>query len=370
MALNPRSVIEANQRSALAAMAEANVSFVISCRPEDVAYLTHPRAFIYRVAAEGRLSEIVVMSGRDERAVLVTMDAYVAYYASKGIDSVPISGFDDLLRATVGHSEGLVAVSGDTPWTLHDRVLGVVGSDRLVLSDPIARARGCKRSDEVELMRETARLSMEGMRAVLEACAPGVAECEVAAAGEYRMRALGAEGFCFSTMVISGPDLGLMRETTTTRVMQHGDWVLVDMGCQKDGYNVEFARSLQIGPATPQYREAYRAVYAAQRAALCAVVPGVSASAVDAAARRSIDHSGFGDYCYQHITGHGIGTGVWEGPTVGPDSADTLLSGMVVAIEPALFIPGVGGIRIEDILVVGKDGNEVLTPFPVLSDLL
>ncbi len=370
MASGARAVIEANQRSALAAMENAGVAFAVSSRPEDVAYLTYPRAFVYRVVAEGRLAELVVMSNSGEEPILVTMDAYVPYYASVGVAAVPMSGLDELLRARIARADGRVAVSGDTPYSLHARVVRAVGPDRGVISDPLADARTCKRDDELELMRETARLSQEGMRAVLEACAPGVAECEAAAAGEHRMRALGAEGFCFSTMVISGPDLGLMRETTTTRVMQHGDWALVDMGCHKDGYNVEFARSLQIGGSTPKFREAYRAVYAAQQAALRAIAPGVSGTVVDEAARRSIDDSGFTEYCYQHITGHGIGTGVWEAPSLGPDSTDTLRAGMVLAIEPSVFIPEVGGIRIEDIVVVGEDTHELLTSFPVLSELL
>lgn len=348
-------------------MEAAGVDVVVSARPEDCAYLTARRAFIYRALIEGRMSEVVVLS-RSGRMVLVTMDAYVAFYESVGVHAAPISRLQDVIaEAAVGAAA--VAVPADCPCALRD-VAERAAPRRVSSVDPLADARLCKSEGELATMRAASRLAGAGIAAMLDACRPGTTEAQVAARGEATMRAAGAESFCFSTIVASGPELGLMREVTTTRRLEEGDWVMVDGGCAVDGYNAEFARSIQVGGPDERYSEAYRAVYAAQQAAIAQIRAGVPAAAVDAAARRVIGDRGLGEHCHQHITGHGIGTGVWEAPALAPDATNPLPTGAVMSVEPGVYIPGVGGIRIEDLVLVTDLGAEVLTDAPLLDSLV
>jgi Xaa-Pro aminopeptidase len=362
-------VVQENAVRARTALQALDLGAAVSSRAEDVAYLVQPAAFLYRVIVEGRLAEVIIVEDDDSSPLLLTMEAYVPYYRSVGVRAEPMSRMGDVLREIAERSPKPISLPPDTPMSLHRQVEETVGSDRTRLSDPLAHARLRKTPSELELMRQVAVIAQAGMKAILEHCQDGVRECEAAAAGEHLMRSMGADGLCFSTVVSSGPELGLMRELTSDRRMEDGDWVLIDMGCQRRGYNVEFARSSMIGTPTSRYLDAYRVVLGAQRAALAVIQSGAAASDIDAVAREFIAEAGYSQFCYQHITGHGIGTGVWEAPSLGPDSAERLLEGMVVAVEPGVFLPGLGGIRIEDVVLVTETGCEMLTNFPVFPDM-
>ncbi len=367
---NDRSaVVRENADRVRLALKALGLGAVVSSRPEDVAYLVQPAAFLYRVITEGRLAEVVIVEDDGSPPLLLTMDAYVPYYESVGVRAVPMSEMTTTLRGVAARARNGIGVPPVVPVSLYRDVEEAAAPGQVRLIDPMADARLCKSPAEIALMREVAVLAEAGMRAILDSCNDGTLECEAAAAGELVMRSSGADGLCFSTVVSSGADLGLMRELTSDRPMRTGDWVLVDMGCQRDGYNVEFARSTMIGEPSAHYRDAYRVVLGAQRAAIAEVRAGTPARNVDAAARAYIDTAGFSAYCFGHITGHGIGTGVWEAPTLGPDSDETLKEGMVVAVEPGIFIPGVGGVRVEDIVVVTGPGSEAITGFPVLAEM-
>ena len=368
MPLAGHAVVEGNFVRARSALQALGLGAALSSRAEDVAYLVQPAAFLYRVIVEGRLAEIILVEDGDSPPLLLTMEAYVPYYRSVGVRAEPISRLGVVLREVARRSRKPIGLPPQTPISLYHKVEEAVGSDRTRLADPLADARVRKTPSELEVMRRVAAISEAGMRTILEHCRQGVRECEAAAAGEQVMREMGADGFCFSTVVSSGPELGLMRELTSDRRMELGDWVLIDMGCQRDGYNVEFARSCFIGTPTIDYLAAYRVVRGAQHAAIRRIHPGAVAHDIDAVARGFIAAAGYSEFCYQHITGHGIGTGVWEAPTLGPDSGERLLEGMVVAVEPGVFLPGVGGIRIEDVLVVTESGSELLTTFPLINE--
>jgi Xaa-Pro aminopeptidase len=360
-------IAAANIEHASAAMTAAKVGAVISFRHEDVAYLASSQAFIYRAMTESRSSEGVVFVIGDE-PIVVTMDAYVPYYRSIGVRADGFSDLDRVVRELGIRTSAAISVPEDVPYSLRQRVAQGAGPDRITSDDPLSRARQRKGPHEVAAIRATCEIAEAGMAAALAACEAGTTEYEATAEGEAAMRRRGADAFCFSSIVSSGPELGVMREVSTNRTMRDGDWVLIDLGCTKDGYNAEFARSRPVGAGTKDYWEAYRTVLRSQRSAIRAIRPGITAREVDDVARKIISASKFAAFSYTHITGHGIGTGVWEHPFISPTNTEALAEGMVLAIEPGVFIPDVGGIRIEDMVLVTNDGVEFITRAPILQE--
>ncbi len=360
------ALIDANVARAQDALARAGIGAVLSYRPEDCAYLSGRRAFVYRVIAEGRAAEAVYLEA-DRLPVLLCMADYVGFYQSVGINARPMADLLSVLGDA--RQRGLrVAVAPDTPHGEYVRAAAALGPSLVEDVDPLLASRTVKGADEIDALRSTAAIAEAGMAAVLGSCRAGLTEAQAAAAGEAVMRAVGAESFSFSSIVTSGPEAGLMREVTTDRPLADGDWVLVDLGCSRNGYNVEFARSRQVGPMTDRFRAAYAAALEAQTAAIESVAPGIRAGDLDATARQSLERSAFAELSYHHITGHGIGTGVWEQPVIGPGSEYRLEPGNVFTIEPSIVSPGEGTIRIEDLVVVTDSGFELLTRFPVLVD--
>jgi Xaa-Pro aminopeptidase len=181
------------------------------------------------------------------------------------------------------------------------------------------------------------------------------------------MREAGYERMAFDTIVASGPHSAMPHYRAGTRRLAPGDLLVLDFGGVLDGYCCDLTRTASIGPPSPEARRVYDAVLDAQRAAIAAVRPGVAASAVDAAARDVLRARGLGD-AFGHGTGHGLGLDVHEEPRVGRERADApaviLAPGMVFTIEPGAYLPGFGGVRIEDDVLVTDTGCEVLTTVP------
>jgi Xaa-Pro aminopeptidase len=198
---------------------------------------------------------------------------------------------------------------------------------------------------------------------------PGVAEREVAAAIESALRQAGFERPAFDTIVASGPNAALPHHRAGDRRIENGDLVVLDFGGVLDGYCSDLTRTVSVGPPSEEIRRIYAAVLAAQQAAVAAVGPGVDASTVDRAARAVLEQAGLGE-AFGHGTGHGLGLEVHEEPRLSRTSAGTippprpLQPGMVVTIEPGAYLPGWGGVRIEDDVAVTSDGRAVLTSVP------
>jgi Xaa-Pro aminopeptidase len=203
--------------------------------------------------------------------------------------------------------------------------------------------------------------------AAFAAVRPGTAEREVAGAIEAAMRAAGYERQAFDTIVASGPNAALPHHRAGDRQLQSGDLVVLDFGGVLDGYCCDLTRTVCIGAPSLQARQVYDAVLAAQRAAIASVKPGVDAVSVDAAARQVLEARGLGE-AFGHGTGHGLGLDVHEEPRVArarPDVPNVALEpGMVFTIEPGAYLPGWGGVRIEDDVLVTASGYEILTPIP------
>jgi Xaa-Pro aminopeptidase len=235
----------------------------------------------------------------------------------------------------------------------------------------VERARIVKDDWELRALRAAASRLDTVADAAFRAVRPGVAEREVAAAIERALRLAGFDRMAFDTIVASGPNAALPHHRASDRRLQRGDLVVLDFGGFLDGYCSDLTRTVVVGPPGPDTTRVYEAVRDAQTAAIGAVRPGISASDVDGAARSVLEHRGLGQ-AFGHGTGHGLGLDVHEEPRVGrarPDAPATVLEpGMVFTIEPGAYLPGWGGVRIEDDVMVTKDGCEVLTS--VTRDLL
>jgi len=269
----------------------------------------------------------------------------------------------DIGVTTVGFEAAHVTVARYEWWreTIAGRGLDITlrSTERIV-----EQARLIKDAFEVATLREAAARLDTVMPQVLAAVRAGEREREIAAVIEMTMREAGYERTAFDTIVASGPHSAMPHYRAGTRVLTPGDLVVLDFGGVLDGYCCDLTRTVSIGPPSREARRVYDAVRDAQAAAVAAVKPGIDASAVDAAARDLLRDRGLGD-AFGHGTGHGLGLDVHEEPRVGKPRTDlppvTLAPNMVFTIEPGAYLPGFGGVRIEDDVLVTEDGCELLT---------
>jgi Xaa-Pro aminopeptidase len=231
--------------------------------------------------------------------------------------------------------------------------------------DPVAELRRVKTQQEIAKIRQAAHLTECAFEELLNQVKIGMNERELALKLEWLMREKGAEKPAFELIVASGENSALphYHPYPGERQLQVGDLLLFDIGVRLDGYNSDMTRVVAIGEAPSWAREIYDLVLQASRAGLAAVKPGASGVEVDAAARNVIAHAGHKDH-FGHGLGHGVGLEVHEGPSLSPMSEDILETGMVVTVEPGVYISGFGGVRIEELVVVTEEGCQVLTSFP------
>jgi Xaa-Pro aminopeptidase len=221
--------------------------------------------------------------------------------------------------------------------------------------------RMVKSAAEIALIRESVKLNSAAFEQAVRHAKAGTREIELAAEIDYRMRRLGAEKAAFETIVASGERSARPHARPTPAPIRAGDLVVIDMGAQYEGYASDMTRMLHAGNPGPKTKRAYKAVLEAQLAAVDAVRAGVTAAAVDRAARRVLGRFAL-DRAFTHSTGHGLGLDIHEAPRLGKKEKTRLAAGMAVTIEPGVYIEGFGGIRIEDTVVVTARGCEVLTP--------
>ncbi len=226
--------------------------------------------------------------------------------------------------------------------------------------DAIERLRAVKDSGELVLMREAAKLISEVFAGVLPKIKPGITEIALAAEIEYAIKENGGSGPSFDTIVASGARSAWAHARPTRKPLRKNELVVVDHGAILRGYCSDLTRTVFLGRAPARIRRLYHAVLDAQEAARQAIRPGVTAGAVDAAARRTLKRHRLAQY-FTHSTGHGLGIEIHEMPRLGRGEETVLEAGMVVTIEPGVYIEGLGGIRIEDDVVVTSKGAVDLT---------
>ncbi len=221
--------------------------------------------------------------------------------------------------------------------------------------------RMVKSPTELVLIRRSVETASEAFRRALARARPGVRERDLAAELDYQMRRLGADQPAFESIVLSGERTALPHARPSDNPLACNRLLLVDVGASQDGYASDMTRMAFFGRPGRQVRELYRAVLEAQLAAVASVRPGIRAARVDQQARRVLRAHGLGK-ALAHSTGHGVGLEVHEAPRLGRGEKTRLAPGMTFTVEPGAYLEGVGGVRIEDMVVVTATGCEVLTP--------
>lgn len=236
------------------------------------------------------------------------------------------------------------------------------GSARLkALDGAVEQLRAVKEPGEIELIRESVHLCAKAYERALRKVKPQTTELEVAAELDFQMRKLGADGPSFETIVAAGEHSALPHARPRPLPVGRNRLLLIDMGASLKGYASDMTRVVHLGRPGRRARLLHQAVLEAQLAGVAAVRPGVRCSEVDAAARRALRLHGL-DKHFQHSTGHGLGLEIHESPRLGRKVDSRLEAGMVVTIEPGAYLPGFGGVRIEDTVLVTESGAEILTP--------
>jgi Xaa-Pro aminopeptidase len=227
------------------------------------------------------------------------------------------------------------------------------------IGEEVERLRWSKDEEELELLRSAQEATDDAFEDILDLLVVGITERQAAAQLELGMARHGADGVSFDPIVAFGEHAAEPHHRPCHRALAEGDVIKMDFGAKVGGYHTDMTRTVAFGEPATELRKVHDVVAAAQQAGIDALRPGVAAGDVDGAARRVIDDAGYGDR-FTHGLGHGVGLEIHEGPSLRRDGDDLLPAGAVVTVEPGVYLPGMGGVRIEDAVEVSEDGPTVL----------
>lgn len=265
----------------------------------------------------------------------------------------------DLVRQVGGCRVGFEA--SHTTVTQHQGLVTRLSGVTLVGVGPeLDTMRNCKDASEIEQLEQVADLASAAFEAVLPQLQPGIRENAFALQLEFEMRRRGADGRAFDFIVASGPRGAMPHGRASDKAVLAGELVTIDFGAIKGGYHSDETVTLAVGAINTRQRQLYQTVLDAHDRAIAAVKPGIACRELDALARDHIKDQGFGEY-FGHGLGHGVGLDIHEKPVISPRSDAVVEEGMVFTIEPGIYIPGLGGVRIEDTVAVTSDGCRLLT---------
>jgi Xaa-Pro dipeptidase len=324
------------------------------------------RTFFYATGIQAGLFEGCVAILRPDGSCRVLSSRLEADIA-KGYNS-PVEVFSSREERRAALSRVLrdcesVGVNGrEITYSNYSEVQAACPTARILdVSDAIARARQVKDQAEIESIRRACEIAVAAFDEILPYIQVGRSEAEIAAELVYLMQSKGASGPSFPPIIASGPNSALPHYSTGERRLQEGDFLLMDFGALYRGYVSDMTRTVVLGRADRKQRRVYEVVLEAQQASLHAMKPGVDGQEVYELARRIIDASEFKDR-FTHGLGHTIGLAVHDGAAMRASHSLTLEEGMAITVEPGVYLPGYGGVRIEDDVLLTAEGVEVLTP--------
>lgn len=344
-----------------ASLAERDVPALLVTRLPNVRYLTGftgSAATLLVTAADA----LFVTDGRyRDRAT----DELAAAGVRAPVAIAPtVAAQQEILTEAVGGLERLGLEDQAVTWAQQRQLSEWFPTTELVPAGAVVEElRRVKDPGEVDRVRAACAIADDAFAALLPRLAAGVTELEFAVALEFAMRERGAERNSFDPIVAAGPNGAKPHAVPTARPVERGDLVVCDFGCVVEGYCSDMTRTVMVGDVGAEGRKIFDVVRASQHAGRHAVRAEVACADVDQASRAVIVDAGYGD-AFLHSTGHGVGIEIHEAPRVSSVSRDTLLVGDIVTVEPGVYLTGVGGVRIEDTVVVTESGAEPLTLTP------
>ncbi|NLI78501.1 MAG: aminopeptidase P family protein [Candidatus Riflebacteria bacterium] len=289
---------------------------------------------------------------QEQAAQEVGAAAQIVIYKTSTVEAV-LEALKECRPKTIG-VEGCLRV--DQRETLEKDFAGKV----TIVAGLPEKVRQVKDRDEIKALRHAFAIADRAFARLLAHIRPGRTEREIAARLEYLMRREGSDGVSFPTIIATGDHAACPHAQPTDRILKRGEMLKIDFGATFQGYHSDMTRTVFLGKADKKFREIYRIVRKAQKRAIALIKPGASCFDIDKAARDYIAKKGFGDN-FGHGLGHALGLDIHEGPAYSPKSKDSLAAGMVLTVEPGIYLPGWGGIRIEDVFVVTDEGPVKLT---------
>lgn len=348
-----KTVLETKLTHIREALADIGAEALLVTHPANVRYLSG-----FRAPEDGR----VLVSYED--AVLVTDGRYTAQAAEES--RLPVEIFQDSWTAHIGAKLGgrsLAFEAENVTYALFETLQEKLKGTLRPTEGLIAELRLIKTLDEIELLRQAAKVTDDAFTHILEVIRAGRSEVEVALELERFMRAAGAEGAAFDIIVASGYRSAMPHGTASSKRIETGELVTLDFGAKLEGYHADMTRTVAVGELTEAHTKLYNAVLRAQEAAVQALAPGKTGKEMDAVARDSLTEDGLGEY-FSHSLGHGVGLEIHEGPRLSKLSDGVLEPGMSVTLEPGAYIPGDAGVRIEDLAMLTETGFELLSHSP------
>ena len=338
----------------------------------DLLLITDPKHVYYLTGFASdpheRFLGLALIRGEEPLLMVPALDFEAAAAASSVQNIVTHQDTDqpyELLRKHIPRTIETLALEKDQlTVSRYEQIQETFGASRYENAGALFREMRVRKSaEEVQLIKQAAELVEQVLAEGLKKVKPGVQEIELVAELEFLMKKLGADGPSFDTMVLSGSNTALPHGVPGSRRIQDGDLLMFDLGVYANGYASDITRTFAVGSISAEAEKIYNTVLAANEAAIRAVRPGVTYASIDHAARSLIEQAGYGK-AFLHRLGHGMGMDVHEYPSVHGRNEDLLQAGAVFTIEPGIYVPGVGGVRIEDDVLVTESGVEVLTSFP------
>lgn len=232
-----------------------------------------------------------------------------------------------------------------------------------MLDQELSNLRRIKTPEEIEKIAHAEEIGDKAFSKILDIIKPGITEIEVASYLEFYMKQFGAEGLSFDTIVASGINSSKPHAVPGRKKMENGDFITMDFGCIYDGYCSDMTRTIVLGKASEEQKKVYEIVLRAQKEALDFIKAGYSGAEIDKVARKIISDAGY-EKCFGHGLGHSVGLFIHESPRLSPSEDSIILENMTETVEPGIYVEGFGGVRIEDLVVVTKEGCRNLTHSP------